>query len=155
MARNESIMSMKKTEESLPGDAENSNCRDLFTLSINCYDVHEVCCDGIKYRQVLFDGTASGEAFRGRILPGGVDTQIENPDGTGSLSARYILEGTDQEGRACRMYIDNKAGLGEDVTYPSCYSDSPALYWLKEATLRGRMVNDGDGLKIIISAVPE
>ncbi len=127
--------------------------QELFTLYINCHDVYEVFCDGVIYRQILFDGTAEGEAFCGRILPGGVDTQVENPDGTGSLSARYILEGTDRAGRKCRMYIDNRAKLREEFTDPHCYSDSPALSRLKDAALRGRMINDEKGLRIIISDV--
>ncbi|MCR5789142.1 MAG: DUF3237 family protein [Lachnospiraceae bacterium] len=129
--------------------------RELFTLFINCYDVHEVCCDGIKYRQILFDGTAEGEAFTGKILPGGVDTQIEYPDGTGSLSARYMLEGTDRAGNFCHMYIDNRAGLGEDLTEPHCFSDSKELAFLKDAALRGRMIQDDKGLRIVISVFSE
>ncbi|MCR4658446.1 MAG: DUF3237 family protein [Lachnospiraceae bacterium] len=126
--------------------------KDLFTLYINCYDVHEVCCEGTKYRQILFDGRAEGEAFNGKILPGGVDTQIEYPDGSGSLSARYMLEGTDGEGALCHMYIDNSAALGEETTHPKILSDSRFLRRLKDVKLKGRMINDDDGLRIIIKA---
>ena len=71
--------------------------REIFTLLINCYESHEVNCDGTIYRQILFDGSAKGPEFNGQILPGGVDTQIQKSDGSGNLLAKYILEGTDAE----------------------------------------------------------
>lgn len=40
--------------------------REIFTLLINCYESHEVNCDGTIYRQILFDGSAKG--LRGRMI---------------------------------------------------------------------------------------
>ncbi len=124
--------------------------QDLFTLYINCYTSQEVICGGTVYRQILFDGEAKGSVFQGKILPGGVDTQIIAPDGSGTLSARYMLEGVDRCGNSCRIYVDNHCSLGDEITSPRCYSDSPELQWLQNAALKGRMINDEDGFKIVI-----
>jgi len=122
----------------------------LFTLYINCHEVREVRFDGGTVRQILFDGEARGEVFNGRILDGGVDTQTINPDGSGTLSARYMLEGTDAIGKSCHMYIDNSAVIGDDITSPKCFCDSEALSWICGASLVGHMVNDEEGFKIVI-----
>ncbi len=122
----------------------------LFTLHINCFAMHEVKCNGVIYRQILFDGEAKGALFNGKILPGGVDTQIIKEDGTGTLSARYMLEGVDLSGNECRVYIDNSGVLGSDSTKPLVYSDSKEFDVLKEKELKGKMVTDEEGFKIII-----
>jgi len=125
--------------------------KELFTIYINCYDSHAAECDGVKYVQVLFDGEVKGPAFNGKILPGGVDTQTINSDGKGTLSARYIVSGTDESGTPCNMYIDNRGAIGEDMTYPKCYCDSERLRYLKDTELIGRKVNDEEGFRIVVS----
>ncbi len=132
---------------------KNYRGKELFRLNIRCYDTKEVICNGVTYRQILFDGTATGPVFHGQILPGGVDTQVIGPDGKGTLSARYMLEGMDALGNPCRMYIENAANTGEDRTHPKCYSDSEALSWLKDASLIGRMENNNDCFYIVISEI--
>ena len=56
---------------------------------------------------VAFSGTADGPYFSGTILPGGVDTQTYAPGKPGRLSARYMLEGTDDARKPCRLFIEN------------------------------------------------
>jgi hypothetical protein len=48
-------------------------------------------------------GTVSGPGLNGRVLPGGVDSQVIRPDGRCELSARYALEFDD----GARVYIEN------------------------------------------------
>ncbi|MCR5690769.1 MAG: DUF3237 family protein [Eubacterium sp.] len=124
--------------------------KELFTLYINCYGSHQVTCQGVTYKQILFDGKVKGPVFQGKILEGGVDTQVIQADGSGRLSARYTLEGEDAQGNACHIYVDNQAELGQDRTEPKCYSDSPLLEDLCQRELEGRMVTDQEGFKIII-----
>lgn len=95
---------------------------------------------------IAFTGTAEGPQFRGRILPGGVDTQIEQ-QGRRTLSARYLLEGTDDAGNRCKVFIENNgAVLPEEAsicTTPTILTDSPRLQWLESATLSGTVEADG------------
>lgn len=80
---------------------------------------------------IPFSGTATGEIFNGKILPGGVDTQTVDQNGVRHMSARYMLEGYDKDGDPCRIYIDNN-GWFETAslpfkTIPTFYTDSKKL----------------------------
>ena len=89
---------------------------------------------------VSFTGTVDCPNFHGVILPGGVDTQ-RMVDGHLTLSARYMLEGTDADGNACRVFIENNGATDDPAqpmtTTPVIFTDSPALQWLETAALRG------------------
>ena len=76
----------------------------IMTINVNITGMQRVSTSEKTVTQVLFDGTAEGEYFNGTILPGGVDTQINVPE-KGTLSARYMLEGKDNSGDNCKMYI--------------------------------------------------
>lgn len=129
------------------------NLETILILDINCKEIYEVKAEDKTIIQILFDGNASGDYFTGEVLPGGVDTQKGNPkDGTGRLSARYILDGKDYTGEKCRIYVENEADFGSSVTFPSIVTDSKALKWLNKATLTGELINDEKGLRIIIKA---
>ena len=91
---------------------------------------------------VSFTGQAEGPLFRGDILPGGVDTQ-RREEGRFTLSARYLLEGTDAEGHPGRIFIENN-GETTDLaapmtTRPCVRTDCPSLQWLETADLRGTL----------------
>lgn len=82
---------------------------------------------------IPFTGTARGEVFDGVIAPGGVDTQTVDARGVKSMSARYVLTGTDMTGTPCQIYVCNE-GRFEDGkvpwpfhTVPSFITDSAAL----------------------------
>ncbi len=100
-------------------------------------DTYEVKGKNGSACMLLFHGTAEGELFRGRILPGAVDTQKKAAGGEKTLSARYILEGIDAEGRECRIFVENHAVKGDPETRPLIYTDSEALKWLETAELYG------------------
>jgi hypothetical protein len=81
---------------------------------------------------IPFSGTVKGELFNGRVLPGGVDTQIVNQNGVRHMSARYMLEGVDKNGEQCRIYIDNNGWFPIEMTMPfktipTFFTDSKAL----------------------------
>ena len=102
-----------------------------------------------------FTGECDCPLFRGKILPGGVDTQRIQPDGTGTLSARYTLEGIDDQGKPCHLFIDNAAKLGKDgigTTYPTIRTDSESLLWLETADLRGAIEHFPDHIEIVITS---
>lgn len=102
-----------------------------------------------------FTGECEGSLFKGRILPGAADTQRIASDGRGMLSARYTLEGTDDKGQPCRIFIDNAAVTGKEgigVTYPTIRTDSASLRWLETADLRGAIEHFADHIEIVISS---
>jgi hypothetical protein len=81
---------------------------------------------------IPFSGTVTGELFKGRVLPGGVDTQTVDPNGVRHMSARYMLEGIDNTGEQCRIYVDNNGWFSGEMimpfkTIPTFYTDSKAL----------------------------
>jgi hypothetical protein len=80
---------------------------------------------------IPFTGTVKGELFNGRILPGGVDTQVVNQNGVRHMSARYMLEGADKNGEPCRIYIENDGWFEAQSmpfkTIPTFITDSKTL----------------------------
>ena len=89
---------------------------------------------------VAFTGRVDCPLFQGVILPGGIDTQTMVKWHL-TLSARYILEGTDSTGRQGRIFIENN-GESDDpatpmITHPRIFTDCLSLQWLEEASLYG------------------
>lgn len=81
---------------------------------------------------IPFGGKVSGELFNGRVLPGGVDTQTVDRNGVRHMSARYMLEGTDNAGEPCRIYVDNNGWFTGETqmpfrTIPTFFTDSKTL----------------------------
>ena len=75
---------------------------------------------------IPFTGTAAGPLFTGAVTGPAADTQTIGPGGRFRLSARYLLEGRDAEGRACRVFIENE-GSWEEGFRPRIVTDSPLL----------------------------
>lgn len=116
-----------------------------------------IAVEGQSQKVVMlpFTGTCDGPLFTGSILPGGMDTQRIEADGRCTLSARYALAGTDCEGQACRLFIENTAIStpgAATVTRPSIRTDSKALRWLETAGLTGRIEAADDHLDIVLSS---
>jgi kanamycin kinase/aminoglycoside 3'-phosphotransferase-3 len=122
---------------------------ELLRVYVNLTGFYEVVSGDKTIRMLPFDGTCDGPFFQGTILPGGVDTQKGYADGTGTLSARYMIEGTDCEGNPCKLFIENNANFN-DYTVPSILTDSSALKWLESANLQGRLEFPEGKLNIVI-----
>ena len=93
-----------------------------------------------------FTGTCESVVFNGKVLEGGIDTQIQLEGEPLHLSARYIMRGTDLSGRPCSIFIENNGMAAEDGrirTTPRILTDSDALSYLETAELRGS-VSEGD-----------
>ena len=128
---------------------------EVLRVYVNVTGFYEVVSEEATVRMLLFDGTCDGDYFKGRILPGGVDTQKIGSDGLGTLSARYMIEGTDCKNQPCHLFIENNAELGgeQNFTTPKIVTDSKALKWLEQAMLRGRIETIDGQLTIIIEAL--
>ncbi len=128
--------------------------REVLTIEVDLTGVEKVQGPGAEACMILFGGRATGEEFTGTILAGGVDTQVEYAGAPRTLSARYMLEGTDPEGNACRVFIENNGTADADGrvtrTRPRIITDSPCLAYLQDADLEGSIEPREGGVLIRI-----
>ena len=104
---------------------------------------------------VPFKGTVKSELFNGIVEPCGVDTQVVNAVHVRHMSARYMLTGTDKEGKEAHIYVENN-GWFDDLhksmpfhTVPTFYTDSKALAeYFHSTAFEGEGVDEADGLHI-------
>ena len=99
---------------------------------------------------IPFTGTASGPYFTGKIIGTGVDTQKVPKDGASALSARYMLEGTDKAGNACRIFIENEGTWGGEFR-PTVVTDSPLLAEWEQLPLAATVTGIPGGVQVRIS----
>ena len=84
---------------------------------------------------IPFGGTVTGEIFNGKVCPGGVDVQRTNLSKIRHMCARYMLEGMDNTGAPCRIFVDNNGWFDDELplsgegfkTVPTFMTDSMAL----------------------------
>lgn len=123
--------------------------KELLCLSIRIDQYIEMQGNTGRVRMICFHGEVKSELFEGKVMPGGVDTQIKEHGKDNYLSARYVLEGADYTGKSCRIFIENNGWdleNGDPIqTYPKILTDSAALAWLEEASLCGT-VRETDGI---------
>lgn len=120
--------------------------KEILRIRVRLADRQQV--QGKMGRAVMlgFTGTCESMAFNGKVLEGGIDTQIQLEGEPLHLSARYIMQGTDLSGRPCSIFIENNGIAAEDgriQTKPRIFTDSDALSYLETAELRGS-VSEGD-----------
>jgi len=106
---------------------------------------------------IAFGGHVTGTYFQGEVLEGGVDTQIIGQHGDRhNLSARYMLQGKDYTGNACKIYIENNGEIHKNDqnylfrTYPKLITDSKALSFLNTELLLGEGTPTDIGVDINI-----
>ncbi len=115
--------------------------KEILTLLILIGSTYQVQNDSTTVRMINFTGSAKSEYFEGEVLPGGVDTQTQYADGFTHLSARYMLEGKDSTGQACRIYVNNEITRETPMGYttPKIVSDSPLIESVTEGELLGKI----------------
>jgi hypothetical protein len=113
--------------------------------------------DGDSVVMILFSGCATGKYFKGKVLPGGIDTQIICRFGDRqTLSARYMLEGKDYTGETCKIFIENNGNMNKKLkdvmfrTNPQIITNSKALDFLNHDLLVGEGYSESDGVEIKI-----
>lgn len=128
--------------------------KEVLTFEVEITGVDEVKGSQGEAVMIHFIGSSDCAMFHGKILPGGVDTQKQMNGELRTLSARYILEGTDCEGQSCKIFIENNATIGKDGqiedTVPRILTDSKALSFLETANLRGTISPAPKGVTIHI-----
>ncbi len=98
----------------------------LMEIRVECGEAASVRGQETTIVMIPFTGTAEGPYFCGKTVGTGVDTQRIGKDGIARLSARYMLEGQDAAGNACRIFIENE-GSGQEGFTPRIVTDSPLL----------------------------
>ena len=116
----------------------------ILTIEVKCHDGIGVRGRRTEVVMVPFSGRAYGELFTGRVLTGGIDTQkTDLLTGECTLSARYMLEGTDCGGESCRIFIDNNIH-DDEGWHPKLVTDSALLAEWEELPLTAT-VDGADG----------
>ncbi len=125
---------------------------EVLRIQIKQMGNHQFGCEKGVFNMVLFEGECDCDNFKGKILPGGVDTQHYYAEGKGRISARYMLEGVDKEGKPCKIFIQNDGEYDNGFlpTTPKVYTDSEALRWLEDADVEGHLIFEETGLVISI-----
>ena len=105
----------------------------IMTINVTTHEAHTLEGKTSRVVMIPFSAEAEGEYFCGKTVADGVDTQLTTRDGF-SLSARYMLEGTDRSGNKCRVFIENN-GTSLNNCRPKIYTDSKDLAFLQNAEL--------------------
>ncbi|MDR0948589.1 MAG: DUF3237 family protein [Lachnospiraceae bacterium] len=123
--------------------------KEVLRIQIKLDATYEVKSERGTALMILFHGDVDCENFHGKVLPGGVDTQVEYTGEKRLLSARYILEGVDREGCPCRIFIENEGRIPAEgdplLTKPRIITDSNALKGLESADLQGQVCSEERG----------
>lgn len=122
----------------------------ILTINVKINGAHELSGKKNKVVMIPFSGEATGEYFTGKTIGEGVDTQIIT-ENSFSLSARYMLEGTDRSGKACRIFIENN-GTSMENCKPRIITDSQELSFLETAKLSATVEGIEGGVRVSIFA---
>jgi len=106
----------------------------IVTINVTTYDIQMLEGKKARVTMIPFSGVATGNYFNGKTVVNGFDKQVATAD-CFSLSARYMLEGTDRSGKSCRLFIENN-GTSLDNCVPVIYTDSEELAFLESAKLK-------------------
>ncbi|MBR4095967.1 MAG: hypothetical protein IKK42_01520 [Oscillospiraceae bacterium] len=122
----------------------------IITINVTTYEAHSLEGENSRVVMIPFSCEATGKYFKGKTVSDGVDTQITTAEGF-SLSARYMLEGTDRKGERCRLFIENN-GTSLDNCVPKIYTDSKELAFLENVKLAASVecVENGVVVKIYL-----
>ncbi|WP_339261213.1 DUF3237 domain-containing protein [Paenibacillus sp. FSL R5-0713] len=134
------------------------NLEELFTVHVNIEKTFDLQnSEGNSVVMITFTGRVTGKYFEGIVLDGGVDTQIIGKNGDPhTLSARYMLQGTDHTGDSCKIYIENNGNIDKTLntalfrTSPKMITDSKALSFLNHETFVGEGYPTESGVDIKI-----
>lgn len=128
-------------------DATKKYDKEIFKFKIDIGDTSSDNVEGKtgKGSMIHFRGSAVGDSFTGTIVSDCSDTRKQFNGQTQTLSARYIIEGKDSNGNACRVFVENN-GIDENgvmTTEPIIISDNPDFAWIETAPLHGTTSSSG------------
>lgn len=136
----------------MPGDSPD---RPLMKIDVSLHGEDSLGEGSSRVVMIPFSARTEGAYFTGATVTDGVDTQRTDAHGNFTLSARYMLKGTDYTGKACGIFIENN-GRSLDDCVPSVRTDSEALSFLERAGLHAE-VEPGEGrvtVRISLAELP-
>ena len=130
----------------------------IFNISIEPALISEMSSVRESPAFIPFTGKVESDLFSGTILPGAVDVQVTDPAGCRHMCAKYMFRGTDMEGNACMLFVENNGYVrpsdpaGTVVqACPRFITDSPALReYLSQARFRTEVHPSGTGVDILV-----
>ncbi len=121
--------------------------KEILRIDVTLDEVEKLQGAGGEVTMICFHGSFTCDFGSGRILPGGVDTQIQKKGKDKMLSARYILEGKDAQGSPFRIFVENNGICKEGeplLTHPVIYTDTEKLQWMEQAKMFGIVEGSGE-----------
>lgn len=119
----------------------------LMTVDVKTQNAAGVSSSAGGINMIPFTGSTDGYYFKGDIVGTGCDTQKYAPDGSVMFSARYLLKGTDCDGKSCSIFIENN-GPALELCTPTVITDSAALSEWQDWELRAIVVPVGGGVEV-------
>jgi hypothetical protein len=115
--------------------------------------------DGTFVGKYGFQCFVNNTMFQGEGVDYFVDTRYGFTGQPQALSARYIVEGKDDEGNAMKIYVENNGlddnGDNQNVrTEPLIITDNPKWAWIETAPLHGNMTME-EGIQILFWTVED
>lgn len=136
------------TPEPTP-DVYTKTVMSVYVTDKEVYSVNGSTCD---VTMQYFNGSADGDFFNGKTTSDGSVVFKDYKEGDNIYCARYMLSGTDDTGKQCRMFIEDNGiedTSGNFVSKPIIITDSESLSWLETADIQGRVTDLGNGEKVI------
>jgi len=139
------------TPELTPSPTPDVYTKQLFSVEINEEVVETVEGSTVTVDMKYFTGDVSGEYFNGSVLNESSNVVKTYKDGKTTNRAIFILNGTDDTGAACKLFIQDEGVKNGDtfVTSPIIITDSSSLRWMEKADIQGRVKVDEDGTKTV------
>lgn len=135
-----------------PAQTPDLYTRKVMTVTVSDTELYSVEGSTCHVDMQYFTGEVAGEYLNGEITGEGTVVIKDYKEGETRLCSRYMISGTDTEGKNCSMFIEDNGIVdesGKAVTTPIIITDSDALSWLETADLQGRITDQGDGTKTI------
>lgn len=98
----------------------------LLSVRVDIAEPAKVQGKHMRVAMLPFTGNGYGDYFNGEIIGTGCDTQKIPSVGLPTLSARYMLQGTDKDGQECKVFIENTLH-DERGWHPIIVTDSKCL----------------------------
>ena len=126
-----------------------------FDIDIDWRDASDLRSPDGSVTFIPFTGRTASPLFTGEIRPGAADVQVEKPGEARVLTARYLFRGTDADGRACSLYVENVgrvSGEGGPLrAHPTFLTDSEALAaYFRGRRFRSEVHGRDGGVRILV-----
>ena len=96
-----------------------------FHIVIDRTEISRLETDTAKVTFIPFSGHVESSLFSGKVLPGAADVQVTDAAGLRHMCAKYMFAGTDGEGKACRLFVENNGYFPKDSVQKGYFDATP------------------------------